>query len=113
VTVVVSDTTFRQNSAQGGAGAAGGNGGNGQGGGIFDDGPSPFGAPDVTLQGCRIVSNQAEGADGGEGSTGGQGTGGGIYVTAGGTARADAATVIAHNHASTSDDDAFGDLLPC
>jgi hypothetical protein len=51
------------------------------------------------------VSNQAEGA------AGGQGTGGGVYVTAGGTARADRATVIARNHASSSDDDVFGDLL--
>jgi hypothetical protein len=113
VTVVVSDTTFRQNRAQGGAGAAGGNGGNGQGGGIFDDGASPYGAPDLTLQGCRIVSNQADGAAGGEGATAGQGTGGGVYITAGGTARADAATVVARNHASTSDDDIFGDLLRC
>jgi hypothetical protein len=111
-TMVVSDTAFRLNRAQGGVGAAGGDGGNGQGGGIFNDGPSPYGAPDLTLQHCRIVLNEADGGDAGDGGSAGAGQGGGVYVSAGSTARADMATAIRDNHASTSDDDVFGDLTP-
>jgi len=47
--------------SSGGAGAAGGNGGNGQGGGIYNDGPSPFGTPDLTLLGCLVALNEADG----------------------------------------------------
>jgi hypothetical protein len=39
--------------------------------------------------------------------------GGGLYLTPGGTACADVLTVIAGNHASTSDDDVFGTLSQC
>jgi len=105
VTVHLSDTMLRRNKAQGGAGAAGGNGGNGQGGGIFNDGPSPFGAPSLTLTHNRIVANEADGGAAGAGGSAGQGVGGGVFNL--GTFAFDAATMIAHNHASTSHDDLF------
>ena len=38
---------------------------------------------------------------------------GGLYLTPGGVACADRWTVIVGNHASTSDDDVFGDLGSC
>jgi hypothetical protein len=94
----------------GGAGAAGGNGGAGQGGGIFNDGPSPFGAPDLTLTHSLVEFNQADGGTAGAGGSSGSGQGSGVYVTAGSTASKDQKTAIAHNHASTSDDDVFGSL---
>jgi hypothetical protein len=43
----------------------------------------------------------------------GLGQGGGLYLTPGGVACADLATAIFANHASTSDDDVFGDLGVC
>jgi hypothetical protein len=110
ITVNVSDTVLRRNEAKGGAGAAGGNGGAGQGGAIFNGGPSPFGAPSLTLTHNRIVDNEADGGAAGAGGSAGQGVGGGVYVTAGGTASKDRATVIKHNHASTSDDNVFGTI---
>jgi hypothetical protein len=85
------------NEAEGGAGAVGGDG---LGGGIFNGGPSPFGTPDLTLTGCLVSLNEA---DGGAGVTAGAGIGGGVFNL--GTFSADAATIIAHNHASTSNDD--------
>jgi hypothetical protein len=50
----------------------------------------------------RITDNRAAGGGAGEG------VGGGIHVTGGALAFRDAATVIADNSASTSDDDVFG-----
>ena len=41
------------------------------------------------------------------------GSTGGVYVSAGSKACADLATVITRNHASTSDDDVFGNLDSC
>jgi hypothetical protein len=38
--------------------------------------------------------------------------GGGVYVQAGATVYADALTDIIGNHASTSDDDVFGIVIP-
>jgi hypothetical protein len=93
--------------------AQGGNGGNGQGGGLFNDGPLPYGAPNLTLQRTFVGVDQADGGAVGAGGSAGQGQGGGVYVSAGSTACADAATVIAGNHASSSDDDVFGDLGGC
>ena len=43
----------------------------------------------------------------------GEGEGGGLYLEPGGLACADMLTVIAGNHASTSDDDVFGTLGSC
>ena len=106
VTATLSDTALVLNEAEGGAGAAGGNGGNGQGGGIFNGGPSPFGTPDLTLKHCLVTLNEADGGAAGAGGSNGQGVGGGSYNNKG-TFTADAATVIAHNHASTSNDNIF------
>jgi hypothetical protein len=57
-----------------------------------------------------VEGNRADAGAGGAGGSPGPGQGGGVYVSAGSMACADAATVIAGNHASTSDDDVFGDL---
>ncbi len=53
-----------------------------------------------------ISSNQALGGLGDSEGTDGLGVGGGVYNL--GTFLADALTVFAHNHASTSNDDGFG-----
>jgi hypothetical protein len=110
---VVSDSTFVLNTATGGAGGLGGNGGNGQGGGVFNGGPSPLGAPSLTFQTSRIVNNDATGGAAGSGGSDGQGVGGGLYLTPGGVACADLWTAIFANDASTSDDDVFGVLGQC
>jgi len=75
---------------------------NGFGGGIY------VGEGTVTIQGSKITGNEAEGGAGGAGGTDGQGVGGGLY-NAGGAVRVHG-TRINHNHASTSDDDVFGDI---
>ena len=75
---------------------------NGFGGGIY------VGEGTVTIQGSKITGNEAEGGAGGAGGTDGQGVGGGLY-NAGGAVRVHR-TRINHNHASTSDDDVFGDI---
>jgi hypothetical protein len=100
----VSYTTLADNQAVGGQGGDGGNGGNGQGGGIYVD----AGNDTVSLEHDLITDNQATGGDGGDGGTDGQGVGGGLYI-ASGTVVAHH-TRITHNHASTSDDDVFGNL---
>jgi hypothetical protein len=48
----------------------------------------------------------------GSGGSDGQGVGGGVYIVPGGTVCA-RHTRITGNHASTSDDDVFGDLGDC
>jgi hypothetical protein len=73
-------------------------------------GPSPFGAPDLTLLRSIVVLNQADGGAAGAGGSAGLGQGGGVYVTAGSTACAHLVTAILANHASASGDDVFGDL---
>ena len=105
MTAVLSDTALLLNQAQGGASEAGGNGGNGLGGGIFNDGLSPFGVPDLTLSQCLVALNEADGGTAGEGGSDGQGVGGGVYNL--GAFNADVMTVIARNHASTSNDNIF------
>jgi hypothetical protein len=91
----VVDSVLAGNQALGGSGGPGGNGGNGLGGGLYNDATSQ-----ATLSGSLIVDNQADG----------QGLGGGVYIAAGGMVCADSDTLITGNHASTSDDDVFGDL---
>jgi hypothetical protein len=59
----------------------------------------------VTVSASAITHNQADGGHG-DGGTDGLGIGGGVYNLA--TFLFDAATVIAHNHASDSNDDCFG-----
>jgi hypothetical protein len=105
VTAVFSDTALLLNQATGGAGAAGGNGGNGQGGAIFNGGPSPFGTPNLTLDACQVLLNQADSGAGGSGGSDGVGIGGGVFNL--GTLSFDPTTVIAQNHASTSNNDIF------
>jgi hypothetical protein len=117
-TLIVSSCTLTGNQALGGAGGAGGNGGNGFGGGLFNDGlsiaPENAGIPAaVTVTGCTITDNQATGGAAGAGGSAGQGVGGGASFAAGGVVCLDVFTVIAHNHASTSNDDLFGGYTTC
>jgi hypothetical protein len=105
--LTVSGCTLTANQAMGGAGAPGGNGGNGFGGGIFNDGRSTLEIRDST-----VTDNRASGGAAGAGGNDGLGIGGGLYVAAGGTAYANALTLIFANDASTSDDDVFGILMP-
>jgi hypothetical protein len=96
-TVAVSNCSVALNATTGGDGTTGGNG---LGGGIY------AGTGDtVNLTRSSIVHNFADGGDG-EGGSDGQGVGGGVYNL--GTFTVDAASIIAHNHASTSNDDTFG-----
>jgi hypothetical protein len=90
------------NAADGGAGASGGNGGNGDGGGLFIDANAT-----ATVLTSVIAGNLAEG---GAGSTAGQGVGGGVYNL--GTFYLDSASIIAGNHASTSNDNVYGTITP-
>jgi hypothetical protein len=84
-------STLSNNLAIGGAGGAGGNG---SGGGVFVG----TGAA-LTVTGSTTTKNHA---NGGAGGVGGQGVGGGVYNL--GTFTFDVTTVIAGNHASTSND---------
>ena len=93
------------NHVLGGAGGLGGNGGNGLGGGIYEDALSPR----FTLTGDTIDKNHAVGGAAGAGGSDGQGIGGGLYCTGGWRAQT-WRPVVAHNHASTGDDDVFGVL---
>jgi hypothetical protein len=101
LTADVVDTVFLLNQAQGGAGASGGNG---LGGGIFNDGASPFGAPDLTLTDCLVALNNADGGAASPGGSAGLGEGGGIYNLG---ALDLVMTQVAQNHASTSNDNLF------
>ncbi len=107
-TLTVNNSTVANNLAIGGDGGSGGNGGNGLGGGIYVDALST-----LTLSGDTVANNFANGGAAGLGGSDGQGVGGGLYITPGGVACADPLTVIAGNHASTSDDDVFGILGQC
>ena len=104
--VDVSDSVIFFNRAIGGAGESG-DGGSGQGGGIFNGGTSPVGAPSLTLERSLVAHNSAEGATGSGGDTG-IGQGGGLYIAPGGLAATDRWTLIFTNDASTSDADVFG-----
>lgn len=99
-TASISDTTICENQTNGGEGTLAG--GNGLGGAIWDQRKST-----VTLLGSTAINNSAVG---GAGASPGAGMGGGIYIAADGAVCADPNTVIAENHASTSDDDVFGVL---
>ena len=95
-TLAVADCTFRANVAMGA------NGGDGFGGGIYVSGGT------VTVSDCRITGNEADGSAGGAGGADGQGVSGGLYNAAG--AVRVHGTRINHNHASTSDENVFGDI---
>jgi hypothetical protein len=93
----VLDTAIDYNQAVGGDADAGGTGGNGFGGGIH------VVAGTVIVSTSEVTYNDALG---GHGSVDGLGIGGGVYNL--GTFLFDATTIIAHNHASDSNDDCFG-----
>jgi hypothetical protein len=95
-TLNVDDSQVDANEARGGAG-----GGNGFGGGVYISAGAVF-----SLKGSTILFNVA---DGGEGPVG-QGVGGGVYNL--GTFDLDAASIVKHNHASTSNDNIFGPITP-
>src|SRR5262249_21130450 len=103
------------NQAHAGAGVAGGNGGNGLGGGIYNDGRTDFGVSALTVTGSTITLNDAVGGAGDHGGNDGQGIGGGLYLAGGGSVCLDAFSVfqVKHNHASTSNDDLFGEYMGC
>jgi hypothetical protein len=109
-TLTVSNSTVDHNQAVGGEGDTGGNGGNGLGGGIFQDGNAHS---TLTLLGDTIDNNHAIGGAAGLGGNDGEGVGGGLYLTSGGVACADVLTIVACNHATTSDDDVFGTFGSC
>jgi hypothetical protein len=116
--LTISNCTLAGNQAIGGAGGAGANGGNGFGGGVFNDGlsiwPTNVGTPaTLTVLGTTLTDNQAVGGAAGTGGSAGQGIGGGLYLATGGVVCLDRNTVIAQNHASTSNDDFFGVFTIC
>jgi hypothetical protein len=82
---------------------------NAPGAGMYSDGNSDVGVTSLTLTKTTIAHNQAVGGDGNDGL----GIGGGAYLVAGGVAREDVFTLIAHNRVSTSNDDVFGSFTLC
>ncbi|HEX5269372.1 MAG TPA: hypothetical protein VFW33_02740 [Gemmataceae bacterium] len=66
--------------------------------------------PTLTIVHGTIIDNRADGGAAGSVGSAGLGQGGGVYVVAGGRVCVDRKTHVSHNHASTSDDDVFGDL---
>ena len=88
----------------GGRGGPGGRGGNGNGGGLFTGVNGR-----TTLVGDLITNNEAVGGTA-PGGAAGHGRGGGVYIAVGGMVSADSTTLVTGNHASTSNDDVFGDL---
>ena len=101
----ISTSDISHNQADGGAGHDGGNG--------FGGGVCVAAAGTVNVSASDISHNRADGGEGDQhgrgrhhGSADGLGVGGGVYNL--GTFLADAATVIRHNRAATSNDDCFG-----
>ena len=99
-TVGIANCTIAGNDAVDGKGGAGGNGGNGLGGGIYSTSNVS-----VSITQSTITHNDADGGAGSGGGTNGLGEGGGVYNL--GLFAFDVSTVIAHNHASTSNDDIY------
>jgi hypothetical protein len=96
--LTVTDCTVVHNQAVGGVGGTGANGGDGLGGGLaITTGSS------ATLNDSSVEHNDALGGAAGAGGSDGHGVRGGVYNL--GTFSFDAASVIKHNHASTSNDD--------
>jgi hypothetical protein len=95
---VASGTAFVVSAAVSHNQALGGDGGHGSGGGVS------VGDGTVIVVASAITDNQARGGAGEKED--GLGVGGGVYNL--GTVFLDAATVLAGNHAATSDDDCFG-----
>ena len=120
-TLVLSNGLLSLNAARGGDGGpggstgAGGDGGDGLGGAVYNAGPAsgpagPLPAAALALTDTLIIGNLAHGGDAAEGDpdgSSGQGSGGGIDLASGGTATL-RKTVVAGNHASTSNDNIYG-----
>jgi hypothetical protein len=104
--ISVSHSTITDNQAGGGHAGADGNGGDALGGGIYS-----WAVTNLTVDHSRLTNNQANGGLADDPANNGQGVGGGIYITTGGTAVIHM-SVVEGNHASTSDDDVFGDFEP-
>jgi hypothetical protein len=96
-TATLADSTIADNTA---AGGNGGSGGDGLGGGLY----LASGAT-VHVSTSAITDNVADGGAGQGGGSNGQGIGGGVYNLG---SFSDLATLLAHNHASTSNDDLYG-----
>jgi hypothetical protein len=109
-TGTISNPVVINNNATGDAGGVGSSGGNGQGIGIYDRGPSSITGAPLTIHHSTIVNNRANWSAAGTEGSAGLGQGGGISIVSGGTVCVDRVTNIRANHASTNDDDVFGDL---
>jgi hypothetical protein len=99
--VTVSNSTVANNLALGGTGGTGANGGDGLGGGLFI-------APrcSATVNASAIDLNSAIGGLAGLGGNKGNGIGGGVYNDLG-MFTYDMLTIIAHNFASTSNNNVY------
>jgi hypothetical protein len=95
------------NEALGGAGGAGGNGGAASGGGLFIGGVA---GATVSLDYVAITGNQATGGAASVGGQNGQGIGGGVFILNSIVIVRGRHMSITGNHASTSNDDVFGNL---
>jgi hypothetical protein len=95
------DCTLSGNLAEGAQGGSGAIGGDGLGGGLAIVAPGAS----ATVSDSTITDNRALGGAGGAGGSAGHGIGGGVYNL--GSFSVDLATIIKHNHASTSNDDIF------
>jgi hypothetical protein len=95
--IVMSHCTMLANVAQGGPAGSGASAGNGLGGGLF------VGGGTAEVDHTWVIANQARGGASGEG------IGGGVYIDASASVRLASSTLVTHNHASTSNDDIFGD----
>ncbi len=102
--VALSYSVINDNQALGGAGGTGGNGGGGFGGGGFVGATEGSVTPSLVVSDSTINANRADGGAGTGGGSTGPGVGGGVYSLGDFTATD---TVIAGNHASTSNDDVF------
>jgi hypothetical protein len=107
--VTVNTSLLTLNEAVGGQGDSGGDG---LGGGIYTE-SSALGVASLTVSSSAIVLNQADGGLGGTVGSDGQGVGGGVYISPLGTFTFDAFTIIAYNHASTSNDNIYGVYTIC
>jgi hypothetical protein len=104
--LTVSTSTLAFNEVVGGQGGAGGDG---LGGGIYTE-SSALGVASLTVSRSAIVLNQADGGPGGTGGSDGRGVV--VYISPLGTFGFDTFTIIAHNHASTSNDNVFSEAIP-
>jgi hypothetical protein len=105
--LTLSNSILANNLAVGGQGGAGADGGNGYGGGLWIGTTSSATISNAPGTQTRIENNAALGGPRGAGGSGGQGIGGGAYVAVGGMFSDDFLTIIAHNFASTSNNDIF------